>query len=109
DVYDARQHERAFVNADGVETDLDRHFSAVLAKAVEVAPRAHRAAGRMPEEACAQVGVSAPVTLRYQILHGLPQQLGPVIAEEALGLCVRRCPAAPFVPYHHRVGGGFVL
>src|SRR2546421_659051 len=65
DVDDARQHERAFVSADGVEADLDGHFAAVLAEAIKVAARAHRAAGRMPEEAGAEAGVSAPVTLRY--------------------------------------------
>ena len=66
DVDDAGENECAMVSSDRIQSNLNRHFGAIFAQAVQVTPRTHRSGSWVPEESFAQIGMSSAITMRHE-------------------------------------------
>src|ERR1700687_3032940 len=69
DVADRTHDERALIQREWTETDVDGEFTAILTQAVEHQTHAHRSSGRPAEIAGAMTDVSAAEALGQQQLH----------------------------------------
>ena len=90
----------------GERRHLDRELRAVLAAGVQVAGEAHRAGARLADVAVAERHVHPGEPVGHQDLHRLPDQLGPLVAEEPLDLGVDQHDDAVAVDDDHAVGSG---
>ena len=89
------------------EADLDREFGTVLAQAGQLQAGAHFAYFRVGEVAGAVAFVLAAQALGHQYLHGLADQFGALVAEQALGLLIHQRDTPVTVDDDHRVRCGF--
>src|SRR5215470_13254944 len=87
-VDDGTQHQRFALDLERSETDLDRHFAAVLAQAIKVSPGAHRSLLRGSHESAAVSGMVLAKALRDQQLDRLSHHFLAGVSEQRLGLSI---------------------
>src|SRR5260221_9054017 len=104
DVANGTGHQRALFSLQRAQTDLDREFGAVLAKAEQLEPGAHRTDFGAGEEPRAMLRVVALEPLGNELFDGLPEQFLPRVAEQLLGLRIDDFDVPVHTHNHHRVG-----
>ena len=60
-VDDVSQDEDTFIRLNRIETDLDRHFAAVLTSSIKITPGTHRTRGWLKKETRALLGMGGAV------------------------------------------------
>ncbi len=88
-VANGAHRQRALLGLQRAETDFHREFDAILAPAVKLQPRAHRASARLGKIVRAMSHVAAAIALWQQHFDGLAAQFDAVVTEESFGLAVR--------------------
>src|SRR5207253_2045135 len=106
-VDDVSQHECAFIRLNRIETDLNWHFSAVLAPAIQITARAHRARGRLLNKARSMFRMNGAITFGHELFDRMSEQLRARVAEELFGLGIDEVNAALFIDHHHSAGRRF--